>query len=499
LISFDISVSVTNQFLERVNGLQDTLEAPLLVSLPGDIAVLRSPLAQSTPRFDRWSVARRARCSPAAFSTNLPGRARRVPMGPSLSVTPKKATDKLNILLVDDQQAKLLSHEVILAGIGETLIKAGSACEAFECLLKNEVALILIDVCMPDLDGFKLAALIREHPRFQRTGIIFVSAVSTTHLDQLRGYNLGAFDYIPVPVTPELLRAKVRVFMDLYRKTRELERCNAELEQRVLERTSDLRRLNEELEARIEERTREREKVLAQLFEARKADAIGAWTGEVAHDFNNLLMAVVGSLRLLQKRLPDDPQDHRLLRHALQGGERGASLAQRLLAFSRRQEVKPQSVDIGSLVGGMKELLERAVGAGVELECRFPSGLSPVRVDANQLELALLNLALNARDAMPRGGRLTISAEETGNAQAADSSLLPGDYVRINMVDTGVGMDEGMRTGLGVSVVHDIATQSGGVLRIDSAPDVGTAVELWLPQYGGYDGLRSQCRTNCSS
>jgi signal transduction histidine kinase len=402
----------------------------------------------------------------------------------SPSVTLKKAIKKLNILLVDDQQAKLLSYEVILAGMGETLIKASSACEAFECLLKNEIALILIDVCMPDLDGFRLAALIREHPRFRRTGIIFVSAVSTTHLDQLRGYNLGAFDYIPVPVAPELLRAKVRVFIDLYRKTHELERCNAELEQRVLERTAALQRLNEELEARIEERTRERERALAQLFEAQQADTIGELTGEVAHDFNNLLMAVVGSLTLLQRHLPDDPQCRRLLRHALQGGERGASLAQRLLAFSRRQELKPESVDIGDLVGGMKELLERAVGTGIELECRFPSGLSPVRVDANQLELAVLNLALNARDAMPGGGRLTVSAAETGNAEAADASLLPGDYVCIKMVDTGVAMDgPAMGSGLGLSVVHDIAAQCGGLLRIDSAPSTGTAVELWLPQF----------------
>jgi signal transduction histidine kinase len=407
-------------------------------------------------------------------------------MEPSPSVPLRKAAKKLNILLVDDQPAKLLSYEVILAGIGETLLKASSACEAFECLLKNEVALILIDVCMPDLDGFKLAALIREHPRFQRTGIIFVSAVSTSHLDQLRGYDLGAFDYIPVPVPPDLLRAKVRVFMDLYRKTREFERCNAELEQRVLERSSALRRLNEKLEARIEQRTHEREKALARLFEAQKVDTIGELTGEVAHDFNNLLMAVVGSLTLLQKRLPDDPQCRRLLDHALQGGHRGASLAQRLLAFSRRQALKPQRVDVGDLVGGMEELLKRAVGAGIELECRFPSGLSPVRVDANQLELAVLNLALNARDAMPGGGRLMISAEETGNAEAADSSLLPGDYVRIKIADTAAaGAEPGIGTSLGLSVVHEIAARSGGLLRVHTAPHRGTAVELWLPQDGG--------------
>jgi len=418
-------------------------------------------------------------------------------MEPSPSVATVSQSDKVKILLVDDQQAKLLSYEVVLAGIGETLIKASSACEAFECLLKNDIGLILIDVCMPDLDGFELAALIREHPRFQRTGIIFVSAVMTAHVDQLRGYALGAFDYVPVPVVPELLRAKVKVFVDLYRKSRQLEQLNAELEQRVLERSATLRRLNERLEQRIEERTRERERALAQLYEAQKMDTIGELTGQVAHDFNNLLMAVLGSLTLLEKHLPDDPQCRRLLHNAVQGGQRGASLSKRLLAFSRRQELKPESVDVGELVVGMEELLRRALGIGIELECEFPSTLPPVLVDANQLELALLNVALNARDAMPGGGRLMISAEQTECA-AADLSLPPGNYVRMKIIDTGVGMDEatrtratepffttkgpGMGTGLGLSVVHGIAAQCGGVLRIDSAPNVGTTVELWLPQ-----------------
>ena len=416
------------------------------------------------------------------------------------SVAPENEPDKVNILLIDDQQAKLLSYEVVLAGMGETLIKASSACEAFECLLKNEIGLILIDICMPDLDGFELAALIREHPRFQRIGIIFVSAVMTTNSDQLRGYELGAFDYVPVPVVPELLRAKVKVFVDLYRKTRQLERFNVELEQRVLERSASLRRLNAQLERRVEERTREREKALAQLLEAQKMDTIGELTGQVAHDFNNLLMTVLGSLTMLEERLPEDPQCQRLLHIAVQGGQRGASLTKRLLAFSRRQELNPTSVDIGELVNGMEELLTRALGVGVKLCCQLPSTLPPVTMDANQLELALLSVALNARDAMPDGGILIISAEEISGQ--TDLPLSPGDYVRIRIVDTGVGMDEatrakatepffttkgpGMGTGLGLSVVHGIAIQSGGWLRIDSAPNVGTTVELWLPQSIAY-------------
>src|ERR1700756_1625013 len=148
--------------------------------------------------------------------------------------------DKVNILLVDDQPAKLLSYETILGELGERLIKAASAKEALEHLLKHEIAVILVDVCMPELDGFQLAAMIREHPRFQRTAIIFISAIHLTDVDRLRAYEMGAVDYVPVPVIPEVLRAKVRIFAELYRKTRQLEQLNQELERRVAKRTAEL-------------------------------------------------------------------------------------------------------------------------------------------------------------------------------------------------------------------------------------------------------------------
>ncbi|MEW6453469.1 MAG: response regulator [Pseudomonadota bacterium] len=148
--------------------------------------------------------------------------------------------DKVNILLVDDQAGKLLSYEVILRELGENLIKASSGREALEHLLKNEIAVVLVDVCMPDLDGFQLAAMIREHPRFQKTAMIFISAIHLSDMDRLRGYEMGAVDYVPVPVIPEVLRAKVKVFAELYRKTRQLERLNVELEERVASRTAEL-------------------------------------------------------------------------------------------------------------------------------------------------------------------------------------------------------------------------------------------------------------------
>jgi PAS domain S-box-containing protein len=148
--------------------------------------------------------------------------------------------DKVNILLVDDQPAKLLSYEVILRELGETLLVASSGRDALECLLKNDVAVVLLDVCMPELDGFELAAMIRDHPRFQKTAMIFISAIQVADIDHLRGYAMGAVDYVPVPVIPEVLRAKVKVFAELYRKTRQLERLNTELEERVRARTAEL-------------------------------------------------------------------------------------------------------------------------------------------------------------------------------------------------------------------------------------------------------------------
>jgi PAS domain S-box-containing protein len=174
--------------------------------------------------------------------------------------------EKVNILLVDDQPAKLLAYEVILKELGENLVVAASGREALEYLLRNEVAVILVDVCMPELDGFELAAMIREHPRFQKTAMIFISAIQVSDIDRLRGYEMGAVDYVPVPVVPEVLRAKIRVFAELYRKTRQLERFNAELEDRVRARTGEL----EESNARLLESEQRRNLALA-------AGKMGSW------------------------------------------------------------------------------------------------------------------------------------------------------------------------------------------------------------------------------
>ncbi|MBB2673745.1 UNVERIFIED_ORG: signal transduction histidine kinase [Rhizobium esperanzae] len=409
--------------------------------------------------------------------------------------------NRVNILLVDDQPAKLLSYEVILEELEENLIKAQSAREAFEHLLRTEIAVILVDVCMPEQDGFELVSMIRQHPRYQNTPIIFVSAVMLAEPDRLRGYAVGAVDYVSVPIVPEVLRAKVRVFADLYRKTRELERLNAELEARVHQRTAELetsaaqlRQLNEELEHRIDQRTREREEALAQLFEAQKLDTIGHLTGGVAHDFNNLLMAVLGSLNLLKKRLPADERSERLVTNAIQAAERGTALTQRLLAFARRQELKPQAVDFLRLFENVEDLLAKAVGPRVEIRKCIPADLAPLLVDSNQLELALLNLFVNARDALESGGAVTVTATAE---EARPTGLAGGNYIKISVSDDGEGMDEatvlraaepffttkgiGKGTGLGLSMVHGLAAQSGGSIQISSTRGKGTTVSLWLP------------------
>jgi signal transduction histidine kinase len=418
------------------------------------------------------------------------------------------AEDKVNILLVDDQPGKLLSYEAILTELGENLLKASSAREALEYLLKTDVAVVLIDVCMPELDGFELAAMIREHPRFQTLSIIFVSAVQVTDLDLLRGYEYGAVDYVPVPVAPELLRSKVRVFAELYRKTRQLEALNAELERRVAERTAELAEANADLERRVEQRTREREAAIAQIHEMQKVESLGQLTGGVAHDFNNLLMAILGNLGLVSKYTADNPKVTRMIDAAIKAAERGANLTKRMLAFARRQELKPEVIDVPTLVAGTVDMLRHSLGPQIEIVTEFGPAPLTTRADPNQLELALLNLALNARDAMPDGGRLVIAARRETIRAGDVPGLAAGDYVCISERDNGTGMDEatlaraaepffttkdaGAGTGLGLSMVDGLVAQSGGTMRIKSQLAAGTTIELWLPVWRGIDNIADE-------
>ena len=232
----------------------------------------------------------------------------------------------------------------------------------------------------------------------------------------------------------------------------------------------------------------------AALFQSQKMEAVGTLVGGIAHDFNNLLAVLLGNLELLRKRLPDDARTARLLDNSMQAAQRGASLTQRMLAFARRQDLKVEPVDVRDLVNGMSDLLQRSISSAAQIETRFPMRLDPVLVDANQLELALLNLVVNARDAMPDGGTITISAR-TGDASNVKAAS--GSFVCVSVTDTGQGMDEatlaravepffttkgvGKGTGLGLSMVHGLAEQCGGRLVLTSQKGRGTTAELWLP------------------
>ncbi|MBS3649203.1 PAS domain S-box protein [Pseudaminobacter sp. 19-2017] len=232
------------------------------------------------------------------------------------------------------------------------------------------------------------------------------------------------------------------------------------------------------------------------LFQAQKLEAIGQLTGGVAHDFNNLLMVIISSLELMRRRIPDDPKLKSLVENATQAAQRGATLTQRMLAFARRQELQSEEIDLPDLVRGMRELLQRSLGPTIRIETRFPLSLPRVRTDVNQLESALLNLAVNARDAMPKGGPIIIAAREE-TIEARTPGLKPGHYVCFSVQDCGEGMDEqtlaratdpffttkgvGKGTGLGLSMVQGLAEQSGGRLVLHSRKGEGTTVEIWLP------------------
>lgn len=237
-------------------------------------------------------------------------------------------------------------------------------------------------------------------------------------------------------------------------------------------------------------------KTREELFQAQKMEAIGQLTGGIAHDFNNLLMAIMGSLEILRKRMPDDPSLRPLIDNALQGAERGAALTQRMLAFSRRQELNMRPVDVPSLVAGMMDFLERSLRSTMRIETHFPPDLPHVLTDGVQLETALLNLVVNARDAMNESGTVTISAEHH-RVEAEGEKLRSGDYLRLCVSDTGEGMDPetaarattpffttkgvGKGTGLGLSMVQGLTEQSGGMLSIESVRHEGTTVSLFLP------------------
>jgi PAS domain S-box-containing protein len=262
------------------------------------------------------------------------------------------------------------------------------------------------------------------------------------------------------------------------------------------EAEEQLRDLNDTLEERVADRTAELETAHEALRQSQKMEAMGQLTGGVAHDFNNLLTPIVGALDLLQRKGLGGDREQRLIAGAAQSADRAKTLVQRLLAFARRQPLQMVPVDVAQLVDGMADLIASTTGPQIKVVVNVADGIPHAKADPNQLEMALLNLAVNARDAMPDGGTIRISAD----AARADGvpGLSPGDYIRLSVADTGVGMNEdtlkraiepffstkgvGRGTGLGLSMVHGLASQLGGALAITSKPGLGTNIELWLPQ-----------------
>jgi signal transduction histidine kinase len=353
----------------------------------------------------------------------------------------------------------LLTYEAILSELGENLLTARSAREALVHLLATDIPIILIDVNMPELDGFELTKLIREHPRYQQTAIIFISAVHLTHLDQLKGYEHGAVDYITAPIIPELLRAKVRVFADLYRKTVALQREMAE-RQRL-----------------------EREAQRVQHFAL-----LGRLAAGVSHEIRNPLAALFLHVDLLEEELQEPtqesaPQVTQALAEIRMNLARLEDLVQDYLTLVRTSQLERTPQDLGAALHAWAvEWQQLATNQGVLLRLEELEDLGLVTLHASTLRRAILNLVQNALDAMPQGGTLTLTGQRTAT------------HVRLQVQDTGCGIPTEQLTkifeplyttkpggsGLGLYIVQEIVAAHGGTLAVESVLGCGTTFTITL-------------------
>ena len=521
--------------------------------------------------------------------------------------------ERARILLVDDDERNLLAVKTVLDDVAEVVL-ARSGEEALRHLLRGEFAVILLDVYMPGMDGYETAQMIRSREQTKRIPIVFLSAVNKESEHLLRGYAMGAVDYVFKPVDPVVLKSKVAVFVDLFQMRREIQR-NAAHEQKLLDATirANAEKLRVEQELRLaeqrqaailqslpmviyledrdsapprlprfvagnfqaltgfefdavranpnlweerlhpEDRDRalaglagrrsaqagafeyrwqcadgtwkhfldqavllrdnlgnmtefagtildvtERKALEAQLTHSLKMDAIGKLTGGIAHDFNNLLAAVLGGLGMIERRIGMNDDQRRIVEMTRHAAEQGTELVSRLLSFARRQTLEPATLPIQRLGESVGDLLSHTLGGLVRLDWQLARDLWPAYADASQLELALINLIINARDAMPDGGTIAVTAENRTLASPGEFGLDAGDYVLIAVRDDGAGIpshlidqvlepffttkEQGKGTGLGLSMVYGFAQQSGGTLRIESEAGAGTRVEIWLPR-----------------
>ncbi len=392
------------------------------------------------------------------------------------------AHEKVNILLVDDQPAKLLSYQAMLSDLGENLIPASSAREALDHLLRTDITIVLMDVSMPEFDGFELAEIIRQHPRYQKTAIIFVSAVHLTDLDRLRGYESGAVDYVSVPVVPELLRAKVSVFAQLYRKTRESERLTRELEQRVADRTAELQLAvskQSELAERLRDADRRKDEFLALL----------------AHELRNPLAPVRNAAAVLKEKGSDDPQlvwchevIERQTRHL-------ARLVDDLLDVSRithgRIKLRPERVDLATILAAAVETCRPVIEERRhELTQALPGDPLLLEGDRERLTQVVSNLLHNAAKYQDPGGRIELAVRREADEAVItvrdhglgiSGLMLPQVFDLFSQEERSSDHAQG-GLGVGLSLVKTLVDLHGGsVLALSDGAGAGSTFVVRLP------------------
>jgi len=397
--------------------------------------------------------------------------------------------EKVNILLVDDQPGKLLSYEAILGNMGENLIHASSAREALDTLLKTDVAVMLVDVCMPEMDGFELATMIREHPRFQKTAIILVSAILMSEVDLLKGYERGAMDYVPVPIVPEILRAKVAVFADLWRKTRKLERWSQELEQRVSERTAELEATAARLRAN-EESLRVAMETLRDT-DRRKDEFLAI----LAHELRNPLAPVSSAVEIMQ--FPDvDAQRLAWCRDVIarQVGHL-SRLVDDLLDVSRitrgKVKLRLEALDLQTVIATAVETSRPSIEAHRhELDVQLPREPLRVRGDSVRLTQVVANLLNNAAKYQQDGGRIQLAVVREGASvviRVRDRGIGMSPEVLARVFEPFMQADQSLHRaqgglGVGLSLVRSLVDLHGGSVRARSdGADLGSEFEVRLP------------------
>jgi signal transduction histidine kinase len=392
-------------------------------------------------------------------------------------------TERKNIVIVnvDDQDAPRYVKTRDLQECGYTVIEARTGAEALRLVESEKPPIVLLDVELPDITGYDVCAFIKK--KWPEVMVLMTSSTFTTSPHRTRGLDSGADSYLVQPAEPLELAAAVNAMLRIRKAEDNMRALNATLDQRVQDRTAELEASNQKLKHEMEQRQRAE----MALVQSQKMEAIGQLTGGLAHDFNNLLTAVVGNLDLIRTRATD-PRIARQAEHAFKAAERGSKLTAQLLAFSRTQKLATVPVDLNALIDGMFELLNQTLGAAVTVVRNLPPDLPHALADANQLELAILNLSINARDAMPEGGTLTISTAR---------DVTDKERLVVSVADTGTGMPPeivarvfdpffttkppGKGTGLGLSQVYGIVRQIGGDVTIDTEVGKGTRINIALP------------------